>query len=236
VRAAQYYWHMRDVKAAQSHLDRAKTLDPQDPLLLGISLSQAIREGRLEDVIRIQKQLVAADPLSATSRGNLGIFLMMAGELAEAQRELERSLELSPALMNTVASIAKVLVLQGRNDEALTVAARMPAGYQRDRCLALIHFARGDVNEGEMMLQSLRVRAEQPDSNFDISVAIAEVYASRQDSNRAFTWLDMARRRAESQHGEMAPWVLNDDLQVTPFLKPLHSDPRWQGLQPPQEK
>lgn len=233
VRAAQYYWHAGDAKAARVHFERATMLDPQEPLLISMAMSQAIAEGRLDEVIERQKKLVAADPLSAINRGNLGGYLMLAGRFSEAQREFERSLELSPAMTQTMASIADVLVLQARHDEALTVAARMPVGDAREQRLALIHFARGDVGEGEILLAKLRDRAATAD--FDVALSIAEVYAVRNDADNAFTWLDTARRRAQIQHGEMGPWVLYDRLQVSAYLNPLRTDPRWQGLRPPEE-
>lgn len=235
VRAAQYYWHVGNAKTAQRHLDRAISLDPQEPLLISMSMAQGVDEGRIDEVIEMQKKLVAADPLSATTRGNLGGYLMLAGRFAEAQQELERSLELSPALVNTVASIADVLVLQGRYDEALAVTSRVPAGPAKDKRLAMVHFARGNVAEGEALLATLRDHAAKPDFDCELAIDIAEIYAARNDPDSAFTWLDTGRRRAESQYGAAAPWGFYDNLLISPFLRPLRADPRWQALRPAEK-
>jgi TolB-like protein/DNA-binding winged helix-turn-helix (wHTH) protein/thioredoxin-like negative regulator of GroEL len=233
VRAAQYYFRIGDPKAAEAHLKRATLLDPQDPLLLGMSLIKRMSEGRIEEVIAIQTKLVAADPLSASNRGNLGVFLTLSGRYEEAQRELERSLELSPASAHTMAGIADVLILQGRMDEAITVASRMPTGYVRDQRIALARFLQGDVRGGEAMLATVHEHAKS-ESDFKVAMAIAEIHAMRGDVDGAFTWLDDARRRAERQHGVTAPWIFLDDLLLSPYLRSLQKDARWQAYQLPK--
>ena len=131
---------------------------------------------------------------------------MMVGRLPEAQAELERALELSPAGVNTTASIADVLFLQGRADEALNVISRMPEGYLRDERFALAHFARGDEREGDAMLARLLALAEKPDSDPEVALAVAEVYAAKNDPDRAFKWLDTARRRSKASLGSCQVW------------------------------
>jgi TolB-like protein/DNA-binding winged helix-turn-helix (wHTH) protein len=230
IRLAQYYMNVGKGDTAREHFTRAKALDPADPLVLGVSLSYAISEGRLADAIETQQRLVAIDPLSANNRGNLGILLMAVGRLPEAQAELERALELSPAGVNTLSSVADVLILQGRTDEALEVISRMPDGYMRDERRALAHFTRGDVREGDAILAQLRAQAEKPDSDPRVVVAIAEIYAARNDRDRAFEWLDRARPRSARQLEILPAWALRENLQVTPYLKSLHVDRRWVEL------
>ena len=231
-RTAQYFWHAGDDATGAIHLARAKALNPQEPLVVSAEVSRFISEGRFDEAIELQKSLVALDPLSATNRGNLGVFLMTAGRFQEAQAELERSLELSPAAMNTLGDIAHVLILQGRADEAMPVISRMPEGYMREQRFALAHFARGDVAESDAILAGLIAEAEQRSADLEIAVAIAEVYAARNDKERAFAWLATAHRRAVSQPGFTARWWLYDLVQVAPFLKPLRDDPRWARLRP----
>jgi TolB-like protein/DNA-binding winged helix-turn-helix (wHTH) protein/tetratricopeptide (TPR) repeat protein len=225
VRAAQYYVTTGDRDVAKTHMARASALDPGDPLLLGMLLSRAISEGRLEDALELQRRVVATDPLSATNRSNLGLLLMMVDRLPEAQAELERSLELSPAGRYAKDNIADALILQGRIDEALKVISQMPADHERDQRLALAYYARGDVSEGDAMLARLLALAEKPDSHAEVAVAVAEVYATRNDPDRAFKWLDTALER--STPARLPGWVMDDNLQAAPFLKSLHADPRW---------
>jgi TolB-like protein/DNA-binding winged helix-turn-helix (wHTH) protein/tetratricopeptide (TPR) repeat protein len=230
VRAAQYYWQTGDLDVANKLCARAAAIDPADPLVIGISLSDAIAEGRIEDAVDLQRRMTATDPLSATERSNLGGLLMMAGHLDEAQVELERSLELSPAGLSTRQDIADVLILQRRTDEALKVIGQLPAGRRRDVRLALAYFVRGDVVEGDAMLARLLAQGKTPGAGSEVALDIAGVYAVKNDSDQAFEWLGFARRRLDSEHVPTPGKELKWTLQTSPFLKTLHADPRWKEL------
>jgi adenylate cyclase len=231
VRAAQYYWVIAaDVDTARAHLARASALDPADPLVLSAELSRAVLAGRLQEAVELQRRMVATDPLSATERGNLGALLMMTGDLDAARVTLERSLELSPAGAYSRQNIAYVLILQRRTDEALEVIQQFPVGYGRDRFLALVHFVRGDVAEGDAMLARLLAAGEAPGGNFEAAMDVAEVYAVKNLPDEAFKWLDVARRRVQGKDQARQGKELKWELQSAPFLKPLHADPRWKEL------
>ena len=230
MRAAQYYWLAGDSDRAHVLIARAIAIDPADPLVVGASLSRAIEEGRMQDAVDLQRRMTAADPLSASNRGNLGSLLVMTGDLDEARVELERALELSPASENKIQDIAHVLILQHRTDEALKVIQQLPAGYRRDRCLALVYFVRGDVVEGDAMLARLLALDETSDLRSEVAVDIAEVYAVKNEPDQAFKWLARARQRTQSNDVSVAGKELKWKLQTAPFLKPLHADPRWNEL------
>jgi tetratricopeptide (TPR) repeat protein len=231
IRAAQYYyWQKGDADTARMHIARAIALDPTDPLVVSVSLSDAIVEGRLEDAVDLQRRMVATDPLSASERGNLGVLLMMTGPLDEAQAELERALELSPAGVFNKQNIAYILILQRRTDEALRVIRQLPAGHDRDAFLALAYFVRGDVVEGDAMLARLLARGEAGGLDSEAAVGIAEVYATKNDPDQAFRWLAFARRGLGRAGVPISGKELRWMLHTAPFLKALHADPRWKEL------
>lgn len=230
VRAAQYYWQTGDLDAAHMHEARAMAIDPADPLVVGMSMSDAILEGRMEDAVDLQRRLTANDPLSATERGNLGVMLMMAGHLDEALAELERSLELSPAGKFRREDIADVLILQRQTDEAFKVLHQLPARPRRDVRLAAAYFVRGDVVEGDAMLARLVAQSNAPGANWEMAVDIAGVYAVKNDADQAFKWLDFARQRLESEHVPTPGKELKASMHTAAFLKTLHADPRWKEL------
>lgn len=230
VRAAQYYRSVRDIDAVKMHLARAHAVDPSDPLVIGFEMERAILDGRMEDAVDVQRRIIAIDPLSAVHRANLGAQLIMAGRLDEARAELERALELGPAGGFARETIAIVLILQRRTDEALKVIHQLPAGPARDQSLALVHYARGDIAEGDAMLARLLALSEAPGSTWTVALAIAELYAVKNDPDQAFKWLDVTRRRLQSTGMPVPDRELTRNLQLAPFLKPLHSDPRWVEL------
>jgi TolB-like protein/cytochrome c-type biogenesis protein CcmH/NrfG len=227
VRAGQYEYQSGNRKGGDAHFARAAALDPADPMVLGVVMSDAIADGRIEEAVEIQQRIVASDPLSVSQRSNLGWFLLTVGRLPEAQAELERALELSPASTSLTAAIADVLILQGRAGEAVEVVSRLPVGYLRDERLAIASFARGEAREGNEALARLEALAMQPDFDPGVPVAIAEVHAARKDSDRAFEWLDRSIPRTHRQFRMKPYWVLLQDLQISPYFKALHPDPRW---------
>jgi TolB-like protein/DNA-binding winged helix-turn-helix (wHTH) protein len=230
MRAAQYYWQIRQQATADAELARAQALDPQDPLVLAATMSEYVEKGRIEDAVEIQKRIVAIDPLSASNRGNLGAFLIAVDRLPEAQAELERALELSPAAPSMLTTVTDVLIRQNRMDDALEVISRLPDGYLRDERSAIVHFARGETGEGDDLLRRLVALTKLPDFDPGIALSIAEIHATRHEPDLAFEWLDRAMARSDRQKKMKPCWGLLEDMQISAYFKPLRGDPRWEAV------
>jgi len=228
VRMAQYEMNVGKYADAKAHFARAQVLDPEDSMVLSISLGDAIYDGRMQEALEVQRRMVAIDPLSGSQRSNLGAMLMMVGRLNDAQAEFEHALELSPASNSTMQGIADVLIVQGRMKEALPVIARMPDDFQRDLRLALVHYKTGQSREGDASLLRLEGQTKRPYFDRAIAVAIAEVHVARGDADQAFAWLERARPPTSNPAESYPNWALRETLQAEPHLIPLHADPRWQ--------
>jgi TolB-like protein/DNA-binding winged helix-turn-helix (wHTH) protein/tetratricopeptide (TPR) repeat protein len=224
VRAAQYYWWLGDHAASETHCHRAIALNPSDPLVLGASAGRAFASGHGSEGIALQRRAVAVDPLSAVGRANLGAFLTAVGEWDEAIIELEKARELSPTLNGIDSEIVRVQILRQRFDEALAMAERIPAGPERDECIALAHRAPGQQSAADAALARLVALANGPDHDPGIDVAIAEAYASRGDEEEALQWLTRALQPEKGRN-----WT-REDVLLSPFLRALHADSRWQTL------
>jgi TolB-like protein/DNA-binding winged helix-turn-helix (wHTH) protein/tetratricopeptide (TPR) repeat protein len=229
VRAYQYYALSGNAAAADEHYDRALALNPNDPWVRA-ALMPSVAEGGLSEMIELQRRMVAQDPLSAVSRGNLGVFLMAAGQWEEAKAEYRKALELSPASPKLHRDVAKILILQGRFDEALAVAAELPEGPLRDQCLALVHQANGQQGAADAALARLIAVGEQPGTDAEFKINIAEVYAYRGNRDEAFKWLTRMNQQTRVENALVPGWWSRQELSVSPFLKPLESDARWQPL------
>jgi DNA-binding winged helix-turn-helix (wHTH) protein/Tfp pilus assembly protein PilF len=195
LRMALYLECAGEESAAHEHRRRAAELEPNNPLLLGLSASDAAAAGRWDEAVELQRRAVAADPLSVINRGNLSAFLLMAGQYDEARVEFARVRELSPNEPDDVAAFA--LILQGRAEEALPLVEAWPKSAARAQCLALIHHALRRKADSDAALQDLIAMAGEGDS-----VRIAEVHAFRGESADAFHWLnaDGPERRKGTIH------------------------------------
>lgn len=227
-RLGQYYWDTGDRKTGFKMLDKARELNPDDLLVLNFDAGIAMRNGDIDGAIENQRRLVALDPRSAAVRANLGTYLQPAGRLDEARSELQKALELNPNFgWGVQLAIARILILQKRFDEAASAIALLPPGEARDHALALLSHAMGRRSEADAALKRLAAESGQsPD------IRLAEVYAFRGMKDEAFQALDGLRDAVERNEPAMASqiWTWQLEMRVSPFLKPLHDDPRWTAL------
>jgi TolB-like protein/DNA-binding winged helix-turn-helix (wHTH) protein/Flp pilus assembly protein TadD len=227
-RLSQYYWDTGDRETAYGVFDRALELGPDDPLVLNFAAGIAMRGGDIEGAIRQYQRIIARDPVSASHRATLGIYLQAAGRLEEAQTELRKALELNPNFGAEVElAITRILVLQRRFGDANAAVARLPEGELRDHGLALLAHAQGRRAEADTALERL---AAQSTTTPDIR--LAEVYAFRGMKEEAFDALRGLKIAVARNKAALASqiWSWQLELRVSPFLKPLHSDPRWTAL------
>ena len=229
MRAAQYYFMTGDARASDEHFKRAIALNPSDPLVLGASASFAIMRGDLNEAISLWRRAVTVDPLSATSRFNLGLHLLAVEKWEEAKAELQKARAMRATSREDIdAEIAKILMLQQHFDEALAMAVELPDSPRKDQCLALIHHAIGNAPSADAALARLIAASKRSDSGVAVKLSIAEVYAFRGESDEAFRWLGDANRQTHDDMAVVPNWWARDEMQISPFLKSLHADPRWQ--------
>ena len=126
-------------------------------------------------------------------------------------------------------AIARILIVQKRFDAANAVIARLPdnnAG--RDHGLALLYFAEGNHAEADAALERL---VEQLRTG-PVDIRLAEVYAFRGMTDRAFETLRgvqaAVNRDAAAEASQLWSWQV--ELRVSPFMEPLHDDPRWRAV------
>ena len=211
-RLAAFRWRIGDRVAGDEHFRKAVELEPGDPLVLSFAASNAASNGRFEAAIELQRRAVEAEPLSLAHRDNLVAWLVMAGRLDEAEADLRKLQELSSAPRDSAKDLAQVLILQGRFSEALELTGDMQDDADRLLARALAYHGLGRSADSDAALRALNefVPASDP-------IRIAEVHAYRGESDDAFRWL-----QALPDSGCEQPRV-----RYSPFLKSLHSDPRW---------
>jgi tetratricopeptide (TPR) repeat protein len=174
------------------------------------------------------EQSVAEDPLSAVNRMNLGVYLFAAGRLEDAKSQFRKALELNPD-SDAPLEIARILVVERRYDEAYSAVARLPEGVFRDHGLALLFSAPGHEAEADAALARLRIRRGR---DMMENIRLAEVYAFRGMNDAAVATLQSYRQAFEPGDETLLSqiWWHRQEMSVSPFLMPLHSDPRWETL------
>ena len=203
-------WNWRDAEASCA---RALELAPGSALMLHRAGLLATNLGRFEEAIGLYRRAIEQDPLSAGAYHSLGIVFDAAGRLADSEQSYRKVLELSPQRVGTHALLALNLVAQCRSNEALDEALREPEEWARLWALAVTHYAAGRRAEAEGALFELIARHAE-----ESAYQVAMVYASRDETDLAFEWLERAYSQRDSGLGEM---------KAQPQLRPLHADPRW---------
>ena len=227
-RLAQFYWDIGDRANSYRIFDRAIELDPNDLLVLTFAAGLAMRNGEIDDAIRRYDQVVAREPRSASYHFNRGIYLQAADRFQEAKSELQRARELNPAFGPELdLAIARILIVQKRLDEARVMVERLPEGELRNHGLALLCHAEGRTKEADEVLTQLAA-----DSSAAVDIRLAEVYAFRGMTEEAFAALQGLLEAVERDEPAFASqvWSWQVELRVSPFLKSLHRDPRWDAL------
>jgi TolB-like protein/class 3 adenylate cyclase/Flp pilus assembly protein TadD len=211
-----YQSHDWDWDAAGASLQRALELAPSAAGALRGSAVHAHIIGRVDDAVDLIRRAVALDPLSARVHRQAALIAMMAGRLDEAAASVQMAINLAPDAGMAHGLFSIVRLLQDRLDEALTLARAESHPVFRDAALAVVCQRLALTNDAEAALKHLL--HEFPDT---AAFQIAEIYATREDVDTAFRWLDRAYEVRDS--GLMF-------LATDPHLRALHHDARWGAL------
>jgi tetratricopeptide (TPR) repeat protein len=225
-RLGNFLYRKGRIQEAFDYRRKAIALSPDDPLMLSVRAGMEMERGHHENAVDLQRQAVMRDPLAPVYRVNLVEMLMLAGRLSEADSEL-RALS---ALLGTDRpdiheSYARLRLLQGRFEEALVHVGQSSSGGERDLLEVLAFDGLGHEAEASSSLERLRGREDRT-----TPLRLAIVQARRGNHDAAFELLEQsAASVAELPGAASTDWAyqLWIRMQHSPFLQPLHDDPRW---------
>ncbi len=205
-----------DWAGAETSFKRAAELEPgaADVLRYRSYLSRSL--GRLDEAIDFYQRAIALDPLRANSYPGLGYLLYCAGRYQEAQTVLQKALELNPQASNAHSTLGEILLAEGRPQQALAEAQQEPSDWGKLTVEVLAYRALGRQQDSDVALAQL-IATHGNDSAYQI----AEAYAYRGESDKAFQWLE----HAYEQRDPGVPGV-----KIDPLLKSLRHDPRYTDL------
>ena len=199
--------------AATQTVTKAMALAPADPnvLIAAANLETALgNDGR---AIELYRKAVELDPVNAQSRSYLAFALAKTKQFPEARAEYARVVELNPSAPWAHAGLGLAFLLQNKFEEAATEAQLDVGDWARLLIVSCARWGQKRVQESDAALNEL-IKNEAELAAFQI----AETYAYRGEKDKAFEWLERARRQRDPGLG---------GLHKDPLLENLYDDPRW---------
>jgi TolB-like protein/DNA-binding winged helix-turn-helix (wHTH) protein/Tfp pilus assembly protein PilF len=192
---------------------RAIALEPGNPEYLDQAAFSAAKFGRSDEALVLARRAVELDPLNAFSWGTRGEIEYYEGQLAGAEADVKKSLELSPDVWPGPFLLSEIYLTQGRPQDALPEIKLVRSDYLRTYLYALAYAAIGQQEQSDTALKELIAKYSTRRAFF-----VASVYAFRNQRDEAFEWLDRAYVQREDDLGDTNFW---------PMLQSLRSDPRF---------
>ena len=202
--------------AAAQTVSKALALAPADPNIVIAAANLEIARGNMDRAIELYRKAVELDPVSAQARTFLAFNLAATKRFAEARAEFPRVVELNPATPWAHAGLGLSYLLENKFEEAATAAQADEGEWCRLLIVSCARWAQNRVTESDAALAQLTANKSET-----AAYQIAEVYAYRGEKDRAFEWLERARRQRD-------PGL--PSLRKDPLLTNLHGDPRWNAF------
>jgi len=199
-----------------AELRRAQQLSPWNPTANDLMARVVVYLGQFQEAEKLGRQAVELDPLAYQARTSLARILFTEGKLDEAEASARKAAELQPAAAGNHRWQVFVALQRGDGEAALREAQLEPnEGYRRFE-LALAHYARGERRAADEALAELIARDRDL-----LAYQIAEVYAWRGETDKAFEWLQVSLDNHDT--GTLS-------LFINPFMRGLRHDARYKSL------
>jgi adenylate cyclase len=207
-----------DWEGARKLADRALSEGPNNPAALAIVGEMENTVGRHESGLNYRLRALKLDPLSQLRIRAVGYSYMWLGQLDEAETYFLKNRELY-AGDTWPGDLVGVRIFQGRYREAAELTDEIADDGYPDVVFATnfvgaySYFKAGRFEEAAAALNWVIEERGEP-----VSFQIAEMYALRGESDKAFEWLETGYAYRDGG--------LTYLLSAT-YLQPLQDDPRW---------
>jgi eukaryotic-like serine/threonine-protein kinase len=215
-----YEWNFPE---SEKQFRRAISLNPNYPTAHQWYAELLNSTGRGQESIAELKRALSLDPLSLIINAELGIFYVrVGGQTTTGIEQLKKTLELDPNFVRAHYMLAQSYVDQHNFSEAIremeiyTSKADYGKEYLGD--LACIYALSGRKAEAYKIIEQVK---DLRRIRYIPAVQLASAYAGLGENDKAFQWLDEAKRNQDFQ----LIFVQNNV-----FLRSLHSDPRFKNF------
>ena len=202
-----------DWQGADRESKIALSIEPNNSSALELMAGLSVTMGRFDEAIASAKKAVELDPMGDVNYFGLAIAYSYKARPRESIAFAQKALELNPSYAGARDFISTNYLALDMPDSALASARVESDEGWRTHGLSLSYYASGKKEEAEHELQEL-IRK----SGDAMAFQVAEIYAYRGDADRAFQWLETARRQRD---GGISQMVGN------PLLKQIEHDPRY---------
>ncbi|HEY4138177.1 MAG TPA: tetratricopeptide repeat protein, partial [Casimicrobiaceae bacterium] len=204
-----YEWNW---DAAESNYRRALALEPGNAEVLRSAGLLMMKLGHFDEAIVGFQKAVERDPFIATY-SSLSYALGVAGRWRESETAARTALALGPNSILRHFNLARALVFQGKNTEALAEVAQEKKESWQLMGYAIVYHALGRHAESNAALAEYKAKYAQHSA-----MQIAEAHAYRGEVDSAFVWLERARAQND-------PGIT--DLLDDPWLAKVRGDARY---------
>jgi TolB-like protein/tetratricopeptide (TPR) repeat protein len=199
-----------------AELRYAQQLSPWNPTANDLMARVVVYLGQFQEAERLARQAIELDPLGYQARTSLARVLLAEEKLDEMEASARKAAELQPTAAGNHRWLVFVAIQRGDGEAALHEARLEPNEGYRHFELALAHYARGNRPAAHAALADLIAK----DRDF-LAYQIAEVYAWRGETDKAFEWLEVAFNNHDT--GMLS-------LSIDPLMRGLQHDARYKGL------
>jgi serine/threonine protein kinase len=204
-----------DWAAGAARLDRAVALAPGAATIL-ISHSSARRAlGQWDAAIRDLNAALALDPLNTAVHFELGVNHLGAGHWSEAEAAFKRALDIAPNHAFVHGALAGALLFKGEKQAALREIDLESSEAVQWLGRAAIYYALGRKADSDAALSAFM------NGYPEYAFGIAQIHASRRESDAAFLWLERAFNQKD-----VSLWHIKSE----PLLNSLKGDPRYKAF------
>jgi TolB-like protein/Tfp pilus assembly protein PilF len=202
--------------------ERAIELNPNYPTAHHWYSIHLRNVGRLDESVVEATRAQELDPLSNVINSNLIASYLAIGDLAAAELQAERSLQLDPNFGNANYMLGLVRLGQGRHSEGLAALQRsVDVSGRSEYPLSLLGYGLGISGKKADALSIAKELEERNAKGEAAGSSVATVYAGLGDNDAAFTWLERAYQVREGNLAQIN-WS-------QPFVS-LRGNPRFRAL------
>jgi TolB-like protein len=206
--------HLFDWTGALADYEHALALDPNYVRVLVAQGGLLATLGRMPDALVNIHRAIAIDPMSVVAWHGLILLLINVGPLPAARDALNRLVEIDPR-QEIKDGVATIALFEGHAGEALSTFQ----GEQLDFRYVGIAMAEHTLGHAAESQRALEILEQKYASVW--AYQIAEVYAWRGETDKAFDWLERAYRQRD---GGLT------SIKYDRLLNSLREDPRYKAL------